>query len=151
MFILSFPLHRLEVPANCVWVIHGISKDQWSTCSRVELCRSRRSQHWSRCSILDLQIDSIYKQVLETYKRVPLPFFSVLACAVCTFRISSSSLDTWEHSGNIQETFREHSGNIQGTFRESWADAREPPSPLQEALKKRTKVIRRIQLANMST
>jgi hypothetical protein len=24
----------------------------------------------------------------------------------------------FEHSGNIQGTFREHSGNIQGTFRE---------------------------------
>jgi hypothetical protein len=31
-------------------------------------------------------------------------------------------------------------GNIQGTLRESWADAREPPSQLQEALKKSTKV-----------
>jgi hypothetical protein len=74
-----------------------------------------------------------------------------------------------EHSGNIrgtlvniQWTFREHSAifsehsvechlrvelgaacilvNIQWTFRESWADAREPPSQLQEALKKSTKV-----------
>jgi hypothetical protein len=48
-----------------------------------------------------------------------------------------------EHSRNIQEiqgTFREHSGNIQGTFREHSADAREPPSQLQEAFKKSTKV-----------
>jgi hypothetical protein len=30
-------------------------------------------------------------------------------------------------------------GNIQGTFSVSWADAREPPSQLQEALKKSTK------------
>jgi hypothetical protein len=31
---------------------------------------------------------------------------------------SGSGNIPWEHSGNIQGTFREHSGNIQGIFRE---------------------------------
>jgi hypothetical protein len=38
-----------------------------------------------------------------------------------------------EHSGNIQGTFREHSGRVE-------ADARGPPSQLQEALTESTKV-----------
>jgi hypothetical protein len=37
-------------------------------------------------------------------------------------------------------TSREHSRNIQGTFSVIRANAREPPSQLQEALKKSTKV-----------
>jgi hypothetical protein len=67
-----------------------------------------------------------------------------------------------EHSGtnwvNIRWTFRERSGNIRWTFRNhlgdfslSWADAREPPSQLQEAPKNKYQGWRRIQLANMST
>ena len=31
---------------------------EWSTCSRFELGTTRRSQHWSRCSILVDQIDA---------------------------------------------------------------------------------------------
>jgi hypothetical protein len=46
---------------------------EWSTCSRVELVTTRRSQHWSRCSILVDRIDETYNPVLETYKPVPLP------------------------------------------------------------------------------
>jgi hypothetical protein len=42
-------------------------------------------------------------------------------------------------------------GNNQGPLSVSCADAREPPSQLQEALKKSTKVIRRIRLAHMRT
>jgi hypothetical protein len=49
-----------------------------------------------------------------------------------------------ERSGNIQVTFRERSGNVQGTFREHPVrvelDASDPPSQLQEALTKSTKV-----------
>jgi hypothetical protein len=52
-----------------------------------------------------------------------------------------------DHSGNIQETFREHSGSIQGTFREHSVRVERTPVSLHP----NCKVIRRIQLANMST
>jgi len=63
----------------------------------------------------------------------------------CIFHKCNSGLRKGKARGSVQSTtqgtFREHSGNIQGTFTEpsgtfsvNWADAREPPSQLQEAL-----------------
>jgi hypothetical protein len=54
--------------------------------------------------------------VCHTRRTVPRGYAAAARSSPSTAHIAPSA--TWEHSGNIQGTFREHSGNIQGTFRE---------------------------------